>query len=77
VGPASRSPFRTLPVAAARHRRWGTLKVRGAWRSLAARVLWEHEVVGSNPTAPTILTKCWIRVYDFSPLTANPFRRLT
>ena len=24
----------------------------GAWRSLAARVLWEHEVPGSNPGAP-------------------------
>jgi NAD(P)H dehydrogenase (quinone) len=26
----------------------------GAWRSLAARVLWEHEVPGSNPGAPTM-----------------------
>ena len=25
----------------------------GPWRSLVARVLWEHEVVGSNPTGPT------------------------
>ena len=27
----------------------------GAWRSLVARVLWEHEVPGSNPAAPTTL----------------------
>jgi hypothetical protein len=26
----------------------------GAWRSLVARVPWEHEVAGSNPAAPTI-----------------------
>ena len=26
--------------------------VDGAWRSLVARVLWEHEVPGSNPGAP-------------------------
>jgi hypothetical protein len=26
--------------------------VLGAWRSLVARVLWEHEVPGSNPGAP-------------------------
>ena len=27
----------------------------GAWRSLVARLLWEQEVGGSNPSAPTTL----------------------
>ena len=25
----------------------------GAWRSPVARMLWEHDVAGSNPAAPT------------------------
>ena len=28
----------------------------GAWRSLVARLLWEQDVAGSNPVAPTILS---------------------
>ena len=35
-----------------RQRRAYTLQ-DGAWRRLVARVLWEHEVAGSNPAAPT------------------------
>ena len=27
----------------------------GAWRSPVARLLWEQEVPGSNPGAPTVL----------------------
>jgi putative copper export protein len=29
----------------------------GAWRSLVARVLWEHEVPGSNPGAPILVVR--------------------
>ena len=27
--------------------------IHGLWRSLAARLLWEQEVAGSNPASPT------------------------
>jgi hypothetical protein len=27
--------------------------LNGAWRSPVARMLWEHDVAGSNPAAPT------------------------
>ena len=38
--------------------RWAVqfVRVGGAWRSLVARLLWEQEVLGSNPGAPTMAT---------------------
>ena len=38
----------------------------GMWRSLAARLLWEQEVRGSNPRIPTICGKPHLvdRAYD-------------
>ena len=36
---------------------WQVERSRGAWRSLAARLLWEQEVVSSNLTAPTSLSE--------------------
>ena len=30
-----------------------TVAASGVWRSLVARVLWEHEVAGSTPVTPT------------------------
>jgi hypothetical protein len=39
-----RSPLTALPSETTSY---------GAWPSLARRVLWEHEIAGSNPAAPT------------------------
>ena len=36
----------------------------GAWRSLVARLLWEQEVLGSNPGAPTIFPTFYIKRSD-------------
>jgi hypothetical protein len=30
-----------------------TISIGGVWRSWLTHVLWEHEIVGSNPTTPT------------------------
>ena len=30
-----------------------SLGCNGVWRSLVARMLWEHDVAGSNPVTPT------------------------
>ena len=43
------TPFLTLPSCLGSSHLWV-----GAWRSLVARLLWEQEVGGSNPSAPTI-----------------------
>ncbi len=31
--------------------------ISGAWRSGLARMVWDHEAVGSNPTAPIVPLK--------------------
>ena len=36
---------------------WDRSTFFGAWRSSVARLLWEQEVPGSNPGAPTALTR--------------------
>jgi hypothetical protein len=36
----------------------GNVRADGAWRSLVARLLWEQEVAGSSPAAPTTPSDC-------------------
>src|SRR5690606_24024046 len=43
----------TLRIGSDRFRGREYRERNGPWRSLVARVLWEHEVVGSSPTGPT------------------------
>ena len=40
-------------------RRRRLLERSGAWRSPVARLLWEQEVAGSNPVAPSALWSVW------------------
>jgi hypothetical protein len=42
----------------------------GAWRSLEARLLWEQEVGGSNPLAPTIMISTSYTINTVSFLSA-------
>jgi hypothetical protein len=40
--------------------------LRGAWRSPVARLLWEQDVGGSNPLAPTsLIADCELWIADF------------
>ena len=38
----------------------------GAWRSLVARSLWEREVAGSNPAAPTDVSAAVLLTWLFA-----------
>ncbi len=42
------------PVARTRQNPYNATPDVGTWRSLVARVLWEHDAAGSNPVVPTI-----------------------
>ena len=49
------APERGAPVAGAVETRYKPRKsLFGAWRSLVAHLLWEQDVGGSNPLAPTM-----------------------
>jgi hypothetical protein len=41
----------------------------GVWRSLATHMLWEHEIVGSNPTTPTTRSAETVRAIPASRVT--------
>ena len=43
------------PTLQSRDDRRRLLERSGAWRSPVARLLWEQEVAGSNPVAPSVL----------------------
>jgi hypothetical protein len=51
--PAS-TPLHTIPEAT----RTGATLGDGAWLSLVERLLWEQDVGGSNPLAPTTESQC-------------------
>jgi hypothetical protein len=46
----------------------------GAWRSLVARLLWEQEVAGSNPAAPTDHPAPCMRVRRLVPRSSSATR---
>ena len=46
------------------------------WRNLAACVLWEHEVVGSNPTTPTNRRVSRVDASPFAPNVMEGLARL-
>jgi hypothetical protein len=52
--PAPRRFGRVIPDAKPCFRVRSQGEFGGVWRSWLTHVLWEHEIVGSNPTTPTI-----------------------
>ena len=51
------------------------IRSHGAWRSGLARMVWDHEVVGSNPTAPILRTRMnrWVYADGSWPVVGFPF----